>query len=164
MRLGALGGARVEFRIVGYQYPDNAGGGSSRDWDANWLLVAGDAVTDDGRSCSFRDPCLTTWEARRLGEWLRAVADGSVSPRPFDGSKVERLLVFTEPNVAFSLEARSGEDVVIRVHLSLESRPPWFGPGAPDIFDYFLSVPTNVATLSRAVDDWDRQLEQVPER
>ena len=164
MRLGVDGGASVELRIVSYQYPDNVGDGSGRDWDANWLVVAGDAVTDDGRSWSFRDPCLTTWEARSLGEWLRAVADGSMAPSPFDGSKAERLLVFTEPNVAFSLEARSGEDVVIRVHLSLESRPPWFGPGAPDIFDFFLSVPTSVGTLTRAIDDWDRQLEQVPER
>ncbi len=164
IRLGVDGGARVELRNVGYQYPDNVGDGSGRDWDANWLVVAGDAVTDDGRSWSFRDPCLTTWEARSLGEWLGAVADGSMPPSPFDGSKAERLLVFTEPNVAFSLEARSGEDVVIRVHLSLESRPPWFGPGDPDIFDYYLSVTTSAADLAVAVAEWDRMVALYPGR
>jgi hypothetical protein len=107
---------------------------------------------------------MTTWEARRLGSWFRGVIDGTLMPVPFDGTDDGGLLVFTEPNLAFSLEARSERHVVVRVHFSLESRPPWLGPGEPDAFAYYLAVPISIDVVSRAAADWDRQLEPYPER
>jgi len=68
---------------------------------------------------------LTTWEARALGRWLRDVLAGTVAPSPFDGGGDEQLLVFTEPNLALSLGDRTAKRVRLRVHLSLESLPPW---------------------------------------
>jgi hypothetical protein len=53
---------------------------------------------------------------------LRGVVSGTVAPSPFDGSYDEGLQVFTEPNVALSLVARTDEEATIRVHLSLEAR------------------------------------------
>lgn len=163
-RLGFGDGPRISLDIVGYQFPDKPGAGDGRDWDANWLVVAGEARSGDGRTWSFRDPCLTTWEARRLGRWLQDVIDGSVLPSELDGGPEERLLVFTEPNLAFSLEDRSADRLVLRVHLSLESRPPWLGPGDPDIFDYYLSVRLSVDELALAVASWQQRLVTFPER
>jgi len=120
------------------RYSNIRGDGTGKDWDTNWLMVVGDAVDDDERTWSFRDPCLTTWEARRLRDWLRGVVNGSVLSSPFDGSEAERLLFFTEPNLASrgrSIQRCRGH----RVHLSLESRPPRLSePDNPDIVDYFL--------------------------
>ncbi len=165
MVLGEDGGPQIHLAIVGYQYPANHGDGTGKDWDANWLIVSGDAVTEDGRAWSFRDPCLTTWEARSLRDWLRGVVDGSVWPTPFGGSKEERLLVFTEPNVAFSLADRTDDGAVVRVHLSLESRPPWLTePGDPDIFDYYLLLRTPMTHLSLAVEAWERMIATYPVR
>lgn len=69
-------------------------------WDANWLVVRGEIGTADGRGWTFLDPCLSTWEALSVGEWLRAVAAGG--PAPDDPR-------FTEPNLAFELDGRHGE-------------------------------------------------------
>ena len=165
MRLGSVSGPSVELRPVGYQFPGNAGDGRGRDWDANWLLVRGDIRTADGLSWTFVDPCLTTWEARALVLWLRGVVSGETVPTPFDGSKDERLLVFTEPNVALSLEERTDDSAVIRVHLSLEARPPWLrGNAEPDIFEYFVAVGVSLDDASAAADDWDQGLASFPER
>ena len=61
--------AVVELQPVCYQFSElgstRRGGtpGSNAGWDANWLVVRGEIGTSDGRSWSFTDPCLTTWEA-----------------------------------------------------------------------------------------------------
>ncbi len=165
MRLGSVGGPFIELRPVRYQFPGNAGDGRGRDWDANWLVVRGDIRTADGRSWTFEDPWLTTWEARALGLWLRGVVSGETLPTPFDGSKDERLLVFTEPNVALSLEERTDNSALIRVHLSLEAGPPWLrGKAGPDIFEYFVVIGVPLNRVTAAVDDWDQELASFPER
>jgi hypothetical protein len=158
MKLGIDGGARIDLRIVDYQYPEITGDGTGKGWDANWLVVAGDAVTEDGRGWSFLDPCLTTWEARELGDWLRGVVDGSLTPTPLDCGGAGRLLAFTEPNLAFSFADRTDDAVVIRVYLSLESGPPW--PTERD----FLLVTMQVTHLTLAIKDWDRMLAAHPDR
>ncbi|MCM3921542.1 hypothetical protein ND748_07660 [Frankia sp. AiPs1] len=160
MRLGTDGGARIDLRIVDYQYPEIAGDGTGKDWDANWLVVAGDVVAEDGRGWSFLDPCLTSWEAREIGDWLRGVVDGSVTPTPLDGGGAGRLLAFTEPNLAFSFADRTDDAVVIRVYLSLESGPPW----PTERGDYFLLVTMQVTHLALAIKDWDRMLAAHPDR
>src|SRR5262249_60717551 len=84
MRLGSSDGARVELRLLRYQFPDRAAAGPGRDWDANWLVVRGDIRCADGREWSFEDPCLTTWEARLLGRGLHEGVAGAVAPSPCD--------------------------------------------------------------------------------
>lgn len=165
MTLGEKDGPRIHLAIAGYQYPARHGGGTGKDWDANWLMVTGDAVTEDGRAWSFRCACLTTWQARRLADWLRGVVDGSVLSTPFDGSEAEHLLVFTEPNVAFSLADRTDEDAAIRVHLSLQSRPPWvIKPGGPGVFAYYLLLRMPMAQVELAIQDWERLIAVYPAR
>lgn len=150
--------------IARYQFPGRQGQGN-RDWDANWLQVAGTVVLVDRKTWPFEDPCMTTWEAAELGRWLNAVADGSVQPSPFGTGQDEQLRVFTEPVVAFSLQERIEERVRIRVHFSLEALPPWLrGAGRPDIFDFFVVLDLPAAELRQAADDWTLNLRQFPPR
>jgi len=112
-------GASVELRPIRYQF--SAAPSEPGDWDANWLEIRGRVRTVAGESCEFEDPCLTTWEARVLGDWLQAAADGRapVTQTPTEDS--EELLTFTEPNLGFSVGGREGDSLVVCVHLSLES-------------------------------------------
>jgi hypothetical protein len=161
MKLGSRDGELVELRPVRYQFP----AGTRGDWDANWLIVRGSARTADGRAWSFEDPCLTTWEARSFGAWLRGVVSGAVAPLLFDGGDGEGLETFTEPNLALSLAARTDEEATIRVHLSLEARPRWLPDDeGVDVFGYFLAVQVPLAELARAADDWNEELVPFPER
>ena len=88
-----------------------------------------------------------------------------MQPAPFGGEEDERLLVFTEPNLAFSLAGRDSQLLTIRVHFSLESRPPWLREDiTSDLFDNFIEVATVQAALANAVDDWDREIAAFPVR
>ncbi len=162
MRLESYDGSSVHFSPQRYQFGPSS---KPRDWDANWLVITGDVDMSDGRSWSFTDPCLTTWEARELASWFRGVLSGDVQPAPFGGEEDERLLVFTEPNLAFSLAGRERERLTIRVHFSLESRPPWLREDvASDLFDYYIEVSPTKPGLVRAVDEWERELAAFPVR
>jgi len=165
MRLGSSDGARVELRLLRYEFPDRAAAGRGRDWDANWLVVRGDIRCADGREWSFEHPCLTTWEAGLLGRWLHEVVAGAVALNPFDGGEDEPLVVFTEPNLALSLAAADQETVNIRVHLSLEALPPWLAHAdGTELFEFFVVVGLSRANLARAAQDWERELAMFPER
>jgi len=156
--------ARVEIAVIGYQFPDIQAHGE-RDWDANWLQVSGVVAQPDGRAWSFDDPCLTTWESEKLGTWLTNVAAGTVSPVPFGTEQRGELLVFTEPNLAFGLEAREDDRLRIRVHFSLEALPPWLQvANRPDLFEYFVVVDAPTVELARAAEDWALNLLSFPRR
>jgi len=164
VRLISADRASVELRIARYQFPDIQGQGD-RDWDANWLQVAGTVVLADRKTWSFEDPCLTTWEAAELGRWLNAVADGTVQPSPFGTGQDEQMLVFTEPNVAFSLQERAANRVRVRVHFSVEALPPWLrGTEQPDIFDFLVVLDMSAAELAEAAGDWNASLGRYPRR
>lgn len=168
MRLVSRNGAEVELRPVAYQFPGSGAGAGSHDWDANWLMVRGEVRTDDGRSWTFADPCLTTWEARSVGRWIEGVLSGAIgvasaADLAVPDSPIEH---FTEPNVAFSLASRSAEVIEIRVHLSLEALPPWFHDATdrPDIFEYFVLLELTPDELRQAAIDWEADLASYPER
>ena len=77
----------------------------------------------------------------------------------------ERLLLFTEPNLAFSVESRMSDQVGVRVHFSLEALPPWLhGAQQPDIFDYVVLISLSATKLADAANSWTRNLTQYPER
>lgn len=106
-------GNELELGVVGYQFPDE-----ERDpWDSNWLLVAVRVIAPEG-SWEVVDPCLTTWEAKRLVSWLVHAATRDPSSVP---------MTFTEPNL--TVTARSRSRAPLRVHMracfALELRPPW---------------------------------------
>jgi len=106
-------GNELALGIVGYQFPDE-----ERDpWDSNALLVSVRVRAPEG-SWEVVDPCLTTWEAKRLVGWLAyaAARDPSASPTSF-----------AEPNVTFVARSLLGASPRIRLRaaFALESRPPW---------------------------------------
>ena len=132
--------------------------------DPDWLMIRGDARTPDGQSWAFVGPCLRTWEARQLGEWLGQIAAHNVNPAP-PGDGKAALLEFTEPNLAFVLEARHGTEVRLRVQLSAEALPPWkFRAGQPDIFDQFLTFNLSDDDVRAAREAWEEELRDFPDR
>ena len=113
MLLRGREGNELELGLVGYQFPDE-----ERDpWDSNWLLVSVRVLAPEG-SWEVVDPCLTTWEAKRLVSYLIHAAAQDPAAVP---------MAFTEPNL--TVTARSRTSAPTRVHLracfALELRPPW---------------------------------------
>ncbi|MGI5236567.1 WapI family immunity protein [Dactylosporangium sp. CA-139066] len=146
-------GASLALGLAAYQFPGRpASGPPGTDWDANWLIVGGAVRTAAGDTWTFRDPCLTTSEARSLARWLHAASAGPVE---------DELLHFTEPNVAWSQESYTPARVVIRVHFSLESRPHF---AAGDIFDFYVPFTLSPAHLSAAAEVWDGECAAFPVR
>ncbi|MGY5884977.1 WapI family immunity protein [Modestobacter lacusdianchii] len=165
MLLTSLDGASVELRPTRYQFP--AAPKEPGDWDANWLEVRGRVRTAAGESWKFDDPCLTTWEARELRDWLQAAADGRVAVTEAPTEDSEGLLAFTEPNLGFSVAAREGQHLVLRVHLSYESVAGRPGADEEAQFDmYAYSVPLRVGRedLLAAARTWEDELTPFPER
>ncbi len=164
MRLGTQGGT-VSLLPVGYQYPALAARGE-HDWDANWLVIGGEVRTDGGHTWSFTEPCMTTWEAARLAEWLREVASGGVEPVAVDGpADDDRVLAFTEPTLAFGLVSRRGEDVALRVHLSLDPQAPAADDDNPTgLTEYVVPITVSLADLTTAARIWADELASFPAR
>jgi hypothetical protein len=163
--LTSLDGASVELRPVRYQFPTASG--VPGDWDANWLQVRGRVRTAAGESWTFDDPCLTTWEARELRDWLRAAADGSLPMIDVASEDSEILLTFTEPNLGFSLAARNNDSLVVRVHLSLESvagRPGAEKEASYDIYAYSVALRIGREDLLAAALAWEAELAPFPQR
>ncbi len=159
MRLLSSDGALLDLRPIAYQYGANPRAAVGTDWDANWLMVQGNVRTAEGRDWTFTDPCLTTWEAREIGSWLRGVVAGLVAPATERPEEAD-LLCFTEPNVALSLVGRSEGRVQVRVHFSLEALPPWLGLRVrPEIFAYFVAFDLSIDELAAAAEEWDRDCE-----
>ena len=113
MLLRGREGNELELSLVGYQFPDE-----ERDpWDSNWLLVSVRVLAPQG-SWEVVDPCLTTWEAKRLVAWLAyAAAHDPSGP----------LLTFAEPNVTVVARGQTGAALLVDVRacFALELRPPW---------------------------------------
>lgn len=161
MELASPQGNLVSLSICGYEFPGTTGSGE-RDWDANWLIIEG-AVKSGDQEWTFRHPCLTTWEARELSDWLRAIADGSRQPAPVDPENGSGgLLSFTEPNIAFAYQRNTSEAATLRVYLSLEALPS--SMTGTDNFEYFVELVLTREDLAIAADTWDDELRAFPVR
>ena len=55
-----------------------------------------------------QDPRLTTWEPRRLGDWLRAAADGRVPVTETPTEASEELLALTEADLTWAVAPPAG--------------------------------------------------------
>lgn len=129
-------------------------------WDANWLFVRGMVHPADRPGWGFRDPCLTTGEARELLAWLHGVLAGDVASAMLDeGERLE----FTEPVLAFGLVSREAEAVLIRVVLSHEGLGAQAaGLEAMGRYELVLAVPEGELELAAA--EWARQVAAHPVR
>jgi hypothetical protein len=166
VRLVSSDGALVELQPTGYQFSHAGRTGAVRadsatasyaHWDANWLVIRGDIRAADGHSWTFTDPCLTTWEAERLSEWLDAVSRDAAD---------RDAAVFTEPNVSFFIDGRDSERVRMRVRFSHESLPSWLPRDAVgwQAGEYFVALEVSAADLAEAARAWDRERQAFPAR
>ena len=164
VRLVSSDRASVDLEISAYEFPERQARGP-QDWDANWLVVRGEIVLADGTGWSFREPCLTTWDAERLGAWLEKAAAGEIAPS-LEDDEDGLVLVFLEPNLGFSVESRTAGMIRLRVHLSLESLPPWLrnAEDRPDHHAYCVLLDMLAADLASSADRWLRETKRYPPR
>ena len=159
MHLAGADGTELRLSVAGYQFPEMPGSGT-RDWDENWLFIAGEVRSGD-LAWTFRDPCMATWEARELLAWMRQVADGTVRPGDGPGSGD---LWWVEPNLRFSLERQTETGATVLVFLSQESSPPGadqevrFGEG------HRVALELTLEAIARAADQWAVELAAFPQR
>ena len=132
--------------------------------DLSWLQVCGNITPADGTAWAFEDPCLTTWEARELGDRLREVAAGTEPP--FRGYREPQgWLIFTEPNLGFTLADRTAGRVRITVAFTLEVAPPWFLGGQPHApSSGLVHLDVSAEEVAQAAESWMRDLAELPER
>jgi hypothetical protein len=165
VRLRSSDGAEVVLWPTGYQF--GRGSMPPGNWDANWLRVRGEVRTAIGRTWSFHDPCLTTWDAVELLTWLRAAAQGKVPPTDSPAEDSDGLLGFTEPNLGFSVASVDDSHIVLRVHFSLESTPGWPDTESEanyDVYAYSVRLSMTRRELLAAVDCWQADIADYPTR
>lgn len=159
MRLVSTDGAELEIVPSRYEYAGTAVDQFDLDWDANWLVIRGRVRAPDGSTYGFLDPCLTTWEAHELAQWLETVASGTAKAGE---SHNEPALTFTEPNLGFGLGPASGDLVTVRAHFSLESAPPdhrW-----AEEYGYSISLTMTTSDLANAASQWRNEIAAFPVR
>jgi hypothetical protein len=141
----------VEIRLYGYQFGASAAAPTGG-WDENWLLVDG-RVKFAEESWEFRDPCLTTWEARALLAWLRTVPQA-----------IETSIEFTEPNLSFAAVAAIPGESILVIRLVGEAAPP--SASWDDRWGRGIRMEFRVehAQLAVATNEWEQRLEHYPLR
>jgi hypothetical protein len=143
MRLAANTDVAVEISIVGYQFPDL----HTAEYDSNWLVVRGHVHHPCG-DWTFCDPCLLTYEAARLVDWLESVAAGH---------EMDERATFIEPNLSFEVAVtKTGR--MLRITFALESRPSWASE------DVVIELPITEMDLNDTIRQWRKQLERFPQR
>lgn len=163
MILASTHQGRVSLAPVAYEFPAYRAVGPGLDWDANWLMIRGEVHHPDGSTWTFTDPCLTTFEARELGDWLHTVAADEVTPQARGEDLVD--VCFTEPNLAFTLLDRDETRCVLAVHFSFEALPPWRqGFDRPGIMGHAVHLSLTRDDLLRAVQEWRQELRAFPVR
>ncbi|MDQ6910214.1 MAG: hypothetical protein M3Z84_05440 [Actinomycetota bacterium] len=154
MHLKGREGNELGLTPVGYQFPDN----KTDPWDSNQLRVAVRVATRQG-TWEVSDPCLTTWEAKALANWLmRRTAMGALSNSSF-----------TAPNMTIRARAiLNGRGFLtigrfnVSVELELEHRPPWATPAQGSRLHVELDVEGK--DLLQSSKDLREELSRYPQR
>ena len=139
-------GISLELWIAGYQFPE-----ITDDWDANWLMVAGEVRHPRG-AWSFIDPCLTTTELGSLVAWLELVVRGESAQSPLH--PMEQCLQFHHV---------LGPDPDIEVRLAHGCAPPWSKTEGSDE-DVALRFPLTASNAEEWIQAGRELQRQFPER
>jgi hypothetical protein len=157
VRLSSGDGASVGLRPLSYQFRCVPGTADGPDWDANWLVIRGDIRTADGRSWTFSDSCLTTWECAELSQWLHGVIRGD--------HQIGRPTAFTEPNLALMVEGYHDDGVRLRVRFRQESLPDWIRDFTGwQSAEFFVVLDVSCAAIAKASVEWDHERQAFPVR
>ncbi|KQS71538.1 hypothetical protein [Modestobacter sp. Leaf380] len=151
MRLTSWDGAWLDLRVLRRQALELRAVELDRpDWSETWVVVRGEVRTTDGRHWVFREPCLTPWEAQRLGSWLRAVGEAP------DGLVGEGL-VFREPELSFVLDAAREDRRLLRAHLA--GSAAWADPVSGRLLGGGVPLDVTAEDLALAAHEWTREVE-----
>ena len=138
----------LELRVLGYQFPEIA----HDEYDSNWLLVEIKARTPAG-SWSSTDPCMLTWEAHWLLNWLAdLVSEG----------QNDHEMSFLESNLLFSLAGKHDHTFDLRICVSGELRPPSDISAGGDEVE--IRLQTSVSDLRECVSSLSKELRLFPVR
>lgn len=138
----------LELSLLGYQYP----GLVTEPFDSNWLHVRV-AVRHPRGDWVATDPCLLTYEAVALADWLEAAAAGREGDAELD---------FLEPCLRFELRGPGVGGRALRVHFEHELRPPW---ARVDVeADAYLDLSAAPEVLAVAADALRAQVARYPQR
>jgi hypothetical protein len=151
VRLESRDGAWVDLTVLRRQRTELRGRRPEDDWAADWLVVRGEVALPGELRWTFREPCLTPWEGRRLVSWLRAVAEG-----PPGGAAPGATLRFTEPLVSLALDDARADRRLLRLHVTGAAAPQ---PARPLGGGVVLDVA--VTDLRRAAAAWSADLDAV---
>lgn len=140
--------------ILGYQHPDAAG----EPYDANWLSIHVEAAGPGG-AWTGTDPCLLTYEAIRLADWLDVLGSGKEAPR---------AISFLEPVLLFRVVEVNGARV-LRVHFGNLINPSWRAleqqpapaSASPDLW---LDFPLGETDLRAAAAELRHAMRRYPDR
>jgi hypothetical protein len=145
-------GSFFSLELLGYKYPDAEG----EPYDANWLLVRVDTAGPQG-AWSITDPCLLTYEAARLADWLEKVGSGAE-----DAPAVS----FLEPALLFRVVEREGGEKFLRIHFGSLVHPDWAAeaPVAGTNPDLWLDFPLAEIDPAAAAQSLRGQLQKYPRR
>lgn len=149
MRLKTKDGESLDLRVTGYQFPQL----ETELYDSNWLIVEG-SLTHQQDVWTFRDPCLLTYEAVELANWIEQIAKGHSS---------EQSLRFLEPVLWFEYTEDSGNRT-LKVHLEAESCPTWARSNVGGIGEFCIEVPSSEESLVEAVGQWRDEIARFPQR
>lgn len=139
----------LELHILGYQFP----GIETERYDSNWLVVEGKVAHPRG-GWTFRDPCLLTYEVRRLADWLDSLARDEPS---------SECVVFVEPNLELHW-IESDTEGCVRVTFDLKASPPWAARDGAEDEPCRIDFPVTEIELRRAAASLREQLEKYPQR
>jgi hypothetical protein len=151
MRLTSSTDEFVELEVVGYQF----GAGERRetnDWDANWLIIKG-TVNSQGETWNFRDPCLTTWEARELLQFLKDASNGRILS-----------IDFTEPNLSITSEGETEGETEVTLTFRGEAAPPSIADDQRWHAGRQVKMRVPQPVMEVAVRDWSGALNDFPAR
>jgi hypothetical protein len=149
MMLKSEGGqATVELRVLRYQFPEVA----NNEWDSNWLVLGFDAQTPTA-SWSRTDPCLLTWEAHWLLNWLDDLVSGT-------GSDWE--MSFLEPNLSFTCESRHEGSFDLLVVTRCELLPPQ--AVSADVEEFQIRLTVSASTMRECISSFSTEVRRFPIR
>jgi hypothetical protein len=154
VRLESRDGAWVDLTVLRRQRSEQRGRRPEEDWSTDWLVVRGEVHLAGELHWTFREPCLTPWEGRRLASWLRSVAEG-----PPGGSAPGTTLRFAEPLLSLALDATRDDRRLLRVHVTGAAAP--LEPGTGALLTGGLALDLGAAQLRRAAAAWSADLDAV---
>ena len=147
MMLQGIENQTVDFRIVGYQFPQI----DNDHYDSNWLIIEVRVESNSGKWVAS-DPALLTFEFQEIIDWLEAIYQQPKTTAPF--------LDFIEPNLQFEFLAYEDTNFQIRMRFDYELLPE----NAIQEKCYFVDVEWDLGQLLNVIIGLKQSLAAFPER